>query len=93
MALLDPIVEVNKPSYKDAKFLDTPLPENIKPILELLNARATPFSLNGVHHWEITTGNGMHYARIEQEVIGDDEDKWRSLIGMLLDYAKSQEGK
>ena len=87
MPLLDPIQEVMKPSMLGAEFLDTPVPENIVPILSLLQARAVAFSLKGVAHWEITTADGLDYARVEQQFVGDDEAVWRELIGHLLDYA------
>jgi hypothetical protein len=90
MPLLDPIVEAMKPSMSGARFLDTPVPENITPILELLRARAVAFALDGVPHWEITTNNGVEYARVAQEYLGDDEAEWTKLIGMLLDYAAAK---
>jgi len=85
--LLEPIQEAMKPSFEGAEFLDTAVPENIKPILELLRARAVAYTQDGVAHWEITTGDGKHYARVQQAVIGDDEAEWTKLVGMLLDYA------
>ena len=91
MPLLDtPIYEAMKPSFKSAVFLDTKVPANIVPILDLLQARAVAFDLNGVADWEITTQDGRDYIRVEQEVIGDDEAEWTKLVGMLLDYANSK---
>jgi len=93
MPLLDSIQEAMKPSMLGAEFLDTPVPENIKPILELLQARAVAFRLKGVDMWEITTQDGLDYARVEQQFLGDDEEEWTKLVGMLLDYSKSKRGK
>lgn len=87
MPLLDPVYEANKPAMLGAEFLNNEVPENIKPILELLQARAVAFTLNGVAHWEITTQDGLDYARVEQAAIGDDEEQWTKMIGLLLDYA------
>jgi hypothetical protein len=91
MPLENPIIEVLKPALKAPRFLDTPVPENIKPILELLGARAVAFRTEDVDHWEITTQDGQHYIRVEQAFVEDNEDTWRELIGHLLDYAKSKE--
>ena len=90
MPMLDPIYEAMKPSFEGAEFLDTAVPENIKPILELLQARAVAYTQDGVAHWEITTGDGKHYARVQQAVIGDDEEQWTKMVGILLDYANSK---
>jgi hypothetical protein len=91
MPLENPIIEVMKPSMKGAQFLDTPVPENIVPILELLGARAVPYiDGDNVPHWEITTRDGLHYIRVQQAYVEAVEDTWRELIGHLLDYAAAK---
>jgi hypothetical protein len=92
MPLENPIIEVLKPKMI-LDFLDTKVPENIVPILELLRARAQPYrdKTSGIDFWEITTQDGKHYIRVQQHYILDDESEWTRMIGMLLDYAASQE--
>ncbi len=88
MPMLDPIYEVMKPA-QSPEFMNTEVPVNIKPILELLQARAVAFhnKKDGKNYWEITTQDGRDYCRIEQEAIGDDEAEWMKMVGILLDYA------
>lgn len=93
MPLLDPIIEVLKPSMAGARIVDGVVPENIQPILELLRCRAIAFQQDGAAKWEITTHDGQHYIRVDQEYVGDDEGTWRELIGHLLDYAKTKGGE
>ena len=90
MPLEDPIVEALKPSVRGAEFLNTEVPENIKPVLELLQARAVAFDVDGVEYWEVTTYDGQHYIRAQQAYLGDSEAEWTKLVGMLLDYAESK---
>ena len=91
MKLNDSIIEAHKPSFAQAIFLDRPVPENIKPILELLQARAVCFDLLGINWWEITVG--LEYGRIECDALGDDEDAWRDIIGRILDFSESKRSK
>lgn len=88
MPMLDPIYEVMKPKLEPS-FMETKVPANIVPILELLQARAVSFhnKADGKNYWEITTQDGRDYCRIEQEAIGDDEEQWTKMVGILLDYA------
>lgn len=88
MPLLNPIYEVMKPAMRP-EFTDMEVPENIKPLLELLQARAVSFhsKQDGRNYWEITTQDGRDYCRVEQEAIGDDEAEWTKMVGLLLDYA------
>ncbi len=94
MALDKPIIEAMKPSMRGARIINTPVPENIVPILELQGACAVPF-IDGddVPHWEVTTSDGLCYIRVQQAYIGDAEGTWRELIGHLLDYAKTKGGE
>lgn len=91
MKLNDSIIEANKPSFIQARFADRPVPENIKPILELLGAQAVAFELQGVLWWEITVN--LEYGRVECDALGDDEDAWRDLIGRILDFSQSKRSK
>lgn len=94
MALHDPIIEVLKPSMLGARFLDTAVPPEIKPILELLGCVARAFALpDKIPMWEITTNDGRNYIRVQQAFVTDNEETWRELIGYLLDYAKSKGGE
>jgi hypothetical protein len=91
MSLQDPIIEVLKPSMLGARFLDTEVPPEIKPLLELLRCRAVAFALpDEIPMWEITTADGQNYIRVQQAFVTDSEETWRELIGHLLDYAESK---
>lgn len=87
MPLESPIVEVLKPSMAGARIVDGVIPENIIPVLELLRCSAVAYCQTGVDMWEITTHDGQHYIRVNQEYVADDEATWRELIGHLLGYA------
>lgn len=91
MPLLDPVVEVLKPSMDRARIVDGAVPENIVPILTLMKCRVAAFEQNGLSFWELTTEDGRSYVRVQQHYILDDEAEWTRLIGMLLDYAASKE--
>lgn len=91
MPLLDPIVEVLKPSMAGARIVERAVPENIKPILTLMKCRVIALEKDGLPFWELTTEDGLHYVRVQQHYILDDEAEWTRLIGMLLDYAASKE--
>lgn len=91
MKLNDSIIEADKPSFTGAIFCTRPVPPNIKPILELLQAKAIAFNLKDIDWWEITVG--LEYGRIECEALGDDEDAWRDIIGRILDFSNSKSAK
>ena len=93
MPLLDPIVEVMKPSMLTARIVNGAVPENIQPILTLMRCCVIAFEQGGIPFWEITTEDGKDYVRVQQHYILDDEAEWTRLIGMLLDYAKSKGGE
>jgi hypothetical protein len=92
MPLENPIIEAIKPSMRGARIVDGLPPENIRPILTLMQCRAVAYENDGLPMWELTTENG-HYIRVQQHYILDDEAEWTRLIGMLLDYAKQQSEK
>ena len=94
MPLLDPIEEAIKPKMS-LDFCDRKVPENIKPILTLMKARATSYmdKTSQAEYWEITTADGMHYVRAEANFLDDSEEEWTKMIGYLLDYAKQQSEK
>lgn len=92
MPLEDPIIEVHKPAKLGQRLLDMKPPENILPLLELLRVTSVAYEdADQVAYWEITTLDGLHYVRVQTLFLGDSEEEWRKMIGMLLDYAKSQE--
>ena len=68
MPLLDtPIYEAMKPSFKSAVFLDTKVPANIVPILDLLQARAVAFDIGlpmGLRRWirDVSIRSESHFS-------------------------------
>lgn len=81
----EPIEEKSRPkNLAPAKKVSLAVPENIKPLLTLLECKAQGYKLDGTAFWEISCE--AKYIRIDAETIGADEDKWRQIIGMMLDY-------
>ena len=88
MKLIDSIIEADKPSFLTVKLIERAVPNNIIPLLELLDARAIAFEMQGIDWWEITVG--LEYGRVECDALSDDEDAWRDIIGRILDFSKSK---
>lgn len=81
----EPIEEKSRPkSFEGAMMMRLTVPKNIKPLLTLLDCKAQGWKVDGVPFWEISCE--AKYIRIDAESIGHDEDKWRQIIGMMLDY-------
>ncbi len=77
------------------------IPDEIKPYLDLMNLTAMCFEYDPdgynraprpagrrvpVRYWKINNDKTLKYVRIDAETLGQDADKWREVLGLLLDH-------
>jgi hypothetical protein len=86
------IIEKKPPTdfFLHAKPTVGKIPDEIKPLMDLMGLTAACYMYEEVRIWSIDNPKTLKYVRIDAETLGQDEDKWREVMGLLIDFGNGQ---
>lgn len=72
--------------FRGAKPTIRQIPSEIQTLMSLLKLTPACFTWNDEDWWQINNDKTLKYVRIKAETLGQDEDAWRIVLGMLIDH-------